>query len=506
MTSSRYEATVCDKQEQRQKMDDAREYDWHRNSSRLLDEQKDHDKVSIPRQHQLINNATYLRPQRGSKRGQSHASVRSALLSFQKTEQLLAKIQSRSPSDRLAALLAIQADFSVVKALIVRMEGLQALVDALAFNSQSHDATRPSPTDQAEWKSAVWEILLMILYNLDALSLDIHDIGHQAIVVMLSLVQKEREDRHRCLALRFLLVESNRSILSINLIVQSGGVSLLVKALSIERDQPASRMLLQLLRLVKAADPRYEQAINSSIQEIATDKDQCVIEYANLLLLVHQQQMDISGLSPTTTDDKKQFSNFMLQESMDTLMSASSSLIHKFIALKCVQRALPEIAFAFVFDHDGIRLLLDILMQRESTVLDTIAVHILQLLARQDDAFRGHVLKYYSRYIAAQRLSAEIKAESIRKAIFDDRRQQCDTSLVPESDALSTASGKAMRPKESGSDLDGDSISGCVADPDTWPIASNFAADMLQSLAFEELVGSSIESSSRLDKDWESIS
>lgn len=92
-----------------------------------------------------------------------------------------------------------------------------------------------------------------------------------------------------------------------------------------------------------------------------------------------------------------------------------------------MRKVLPEIGFAFVFDHGGIPLLWDVLMQTEVTEMTDI--EILRWLARENQAFRDHILDFCSQYAHVQEQETTLKAESIRFQIFGKcKRSDTDAS------------------------------------------------------------------------------
>lgn len=362
-----------------------------------------------------------------------NAPVQSTYISTQPDlcEQLLHLIKNGSLHDRMAALTTLKQDFCTLDTFLARTEGVHELLDLLALDAMEQEVTRDlvqldpnTEADQVDWKSAVWELLMLIVYNLEPLFLDIQDMREVAILPVLALVQKEKDARYRRMALRFLLAEPIQCAQCQDAIVDSGGMVLLVNALAIERDLEALELLLELLRQVAATSPSYEQAINLTVQDIVNSNDASEIEFTNLLLLVHHEQAPTFTPSTTAADHKQQLGQFLLQVSTNTLYVANSNLLHKYIALNYVRKALPEIGFAFVFDHEGIPLLWDILMQSESGTLNALAVDVLRWLALEDDAFRDHIIDFYAEYAAVQELETKLKAAAIRCEILGARTER----------------------------------------------------------------------------------
>lgn len=356
-------------------------------------------------------------------------------------EQLLHLIKNGSLHDRMAALTTLKEDFCTLDTFLARTEGVHELLDLLALDAMEQEVTcdlvqinSSSKADQLDWKGTVWELLMLILYNLEPLFLDIQDIREVAILPVLALVQKEKDARYRRMALRFLLAEPIRCAECQDAIVDSGGMALLVNALAIERDEEALELLLELLRQIATVSPSYKQAVNLTVQDIVNSNDASEIEFTNLLLLVHQEQAPTFTPSTTEADRKQQLGQFLLQASTNTLYVANSSLLHKYIALNCVRKALPEIGFAFVFDHDGIPLLWDLLMQSESGTLNALAVDILRWLAHEDDAFRDHIIDFYTEYAAVQEMETQLKAAAIRCEVLGERtkRKRSNTDSTEE--------------------------------------------------------------------------
>lgn len=219
---------------------------------------------------------------------------------------------------------------------------------------------------------------------------------------MLTLVRKQMKARYRRMALKFLLNARCQET-----IVQSGGISVLVHVLSTERDGRALHLLLQLLHQV--IDQSFSQELDLGVQAIVTSMDPNDIEFANLLLLVCPAEFAFSAAR------KHQF---VLQASTNTLSLASSSVLHKYIALQSLRRALPEIAFAFVLEFEGIPLLWSVLMQSETSKLRALAAAILRWLANEDAAFRDHILEFCSKDSAVQNPKTKLRAAAARHEIF----------------------------------------------------------------------------------------
>lgn len=163
-------------------------------------------------------------------RGESDAR---ALLQWQAAcEQLLEMVKHGSPDVKMSALRTLGRDFNSLEAVVARAERLQELLNALAMD----DSLSPSSESQVDWRGAVWKLLLVILADMDALTMSI---GQAEVESVLTLVQTETGTRYRRMALRFLLARptQRRSSVCQEAIAQSGGVSLLVNVLSTERDQ-----------------------------------------------------------------------------------------------------------------------------------------------------------------------------------------------------------------------------------------------------------------------------
>lgn len=306
-------------------------------------------------------------------------------------------------------------DVYILRAFLSRFKGIQELLDSLTAEAviQSAEAI------ESDWKSAVWELLLLIVYNLSDLGLSIPVIKEHALLPVLALVELKTEASDRCMALRFLLAEPIRCIECQDCIVDNAGLSRFVNALAVECDAEASQLLLDLLHQVSVTSPSYEQEISLTLQGIVdSDDSQRSIQYGNLLLLANQALVPAFPASATAADRNEQLAQLVLQASTNALYVASSSVMVKYMALKSVRKALPEIGFAFVFNCEGIALLWDILMQNDGRV-KTLAVDILRYLAREDDAFRDHILEFYSQYTCVEDADTKFKAAAMRLEIFE---------------------------------------------------------------------------------------
>lgn len=337
--------------------------------------------------------------------------------------QLLAMVTHGSPDVKMAALRTLRSDFHSQEAVAARSECVRDLLNVLAID----DGLNPSSEIQVDWKSAVWKLLFVILGDMDALGLRI---GQAEVASVLTLVQRETRARYRRMALRFLLVRASRrhnSVCQETIVQSEGGISLLVHALSTERDQKASQLLLKLLGEVAAASSSAGQVIDSTVQMVVIRMDPDAIEFTNLLLLIRQAQAPEFARTAPAATRKQELDQLVLQAAIDTLSLASSSVLHKSIALNWVRQALPEIGFAFVFDFEGIPLLSHILVQSESSSVHALAVDILRWLAHEDVAFRDYILELYSEDTAAQDPAARLRAVSIRKEILELSRSPYET-------------------------------------------------------------------------------
>lgn len=414
-----------------------------------------------------------------------------------KCQQLLDIIQSGSPSDRMAALTVLKQDSNTLSCFLARTKAIHELVDVLASDSLEQQATcdlvqlnPSSEADQLDWKGAVWELLMLILYNLKDLNLDIQAIREPILVSVLALVEQQKEAAHRCMALQFLLAEPLRCTEHQAFIVDNGGLSLLVNVLAIERDTEASQLLLELLHQLAAAGTSYEQEIHLTVQGIVdSHDDQRTIEYGNLLLLVNQVQVPAFAPSATDADRKEQIGQLVLQAATNTLYLASSSVLHKSIALNCVRQALPEIGFAFVFDFEGIPLLWDLLMQSADAAVKSLTVDILRLLAHEDDALRDHILEFYSQYTSVQDAETNLRAASIRREIFGERSAAREKRIAHTDEIISDSH-----------------CYGRGLDTEISVPASDCAEKMVRGLSTQHTASSSGNIATRSDDDWELIS
>lgn len=364
-------------------------------------------------------------------------------------------------------------DLIMLRAFLVRTKGLKVLVDLLTLDT-SADCDEE---DHVDWKSAVYELFLLVAHNREALGLNEHDISTIVMLPVLALVRSEREARYRRLALQFLLV--NRSSTCQDAIVESGGISLLVEVLSTECDDATSTLLLELLHSIAATSTSHVQEIDLVVQSIVDSNKPSEFDHTNLLRLVYHEQTPL-GSSETEADRHL----FTLQASVRILLFAGSNALHKYIALNCVRRALPEIGLAFVFDYEGIALLWDIVMVDAHEEMTYIAIEILRWLARENEALRDHILEFFAQYAAVQETETKSKAASIHQQIFGGRNkrkrsasvgcsqgrtnQQSDMDARSEGtegmagcNAATTSSGSSMQPdvpcvKEAGSSSDSD--------------------------------------------------
>lgn len=437
-------------------------------------------------------------------------------------EQLLYLIKTGSLQDRMNALMTLKKDFYTLQTFLFCNEGIHELLDILALDAiEQSDPFNTSSNieahNQLDWKSVVWELLLLIVHNVEPLYLDIQDIRQVAILPVLALVQKEQDACYRRMALRFLLAEPIRCATCQDVMVDSGGLTLLVNALAVERDYEALELLLELLRQAMAMNPSYQQAIDLTVQDIVDRNDASEIEFTNLLL-VHQEQVPTFPPSTTEAERKEQLEQFILQASTNTLYLASSSLLHKYIALNCVRKALPEIGLAFVFDHDGIPLLWDVLMHSEAGSLNALAVDILRYLAREDDAFRDHIIDFYTQYAAVQEMETKIKTAALRCEILGERnkRKRSDTDATDEWIELPSGTSELVSiPKTQAVEAQADQITSgdCEefrlgntpsdSDIDDLEEASDTVADTAQDL--EKRIISPFKEACSSDDDWEIV-
>lgn len=245
------------------------------------------------------------------------------------------------------------------------------------------------------------------------------------------------------MALQFLLTDRN-SIWQ-DAIVESGGISLLVDALSTERDDEVSRMLLELLHSIAASSTSHVQEIDLVVQSIVDSNKPSEFDHTNLLLLVYHEQGSFEPSEIAGADQQKPLKLFILHASVNILLFPGSGPLHKYIALNCLHETLPDIGFVFVFDYSGIPLLWDIVMVNVHEELTYVAIEILRWLARENKALRDHIFDFYTQYSSVEEKETKIKAASIRHQIFGGRnkrkRSAIDSSLERQSDFATTGGG-----------------------------------------------------------------
>lgn len=131
-----------------------------------------------------------------------------------------------------------------------------------------------------------------------------------------------------------------------------------------------------------------------------------------------------------------------------------------------MHNALLEIGFAFVFDHGGISLLWDVIMQTESPQMAHVATEILRWLVRENQGFGDHIFEFCSQYAHVEEEETKLKAETIRCRLFgglgkrkrsdidaSEGRREKQTLLSSENGRLEVDDSKA---KESDSDTGSD--------------------------------------------------
>lgn len=368
---------------------------------------------------------------------------------------LMDMVKTGSPSDRMAAIITLKEELGLTKLelFLKSTGGLSALLDVLEPDEPAADAE----DDPLDWRSALWELLLFILQNREALDLDERDLCSAAIITRVLSLVKAETDRRR--ALQFLLAEPNRSSAGRTFIVESGGIPLLIDALRSERDDETVAQLLELLHNIAASSTSHVQEIDLLVQNIVNCSQPDELDFTLLLLLVYHERLPPYERSETPAERQNHLQQFTLQACVNLLYLASASRLHKYIALKCVRKALPEIGFAFVFDHDGIPLLWDVLMQTEAPAMTDLAIEILRWLARENQAFGDHILDFCSTYGDAQEPETERKAESIRFQIFGGHSKR-KRSGTDGTDASDGRIGKQARFGEPASEIANDDGAG----------------------------------------------
>lgn len=230
-------------------------------------------------------------------------------------EQLLEMIKTGSPSDKMAVLLTLTEDIGLakLKLFLERTNCLKTLLDVL------NDESAAIAEDQLDWRSAGWELLLLVLHNQEFLGLDVTSV---AIAPVLSLVETGKDRRK---ALQFLLTEPNRSSAGQAAIVDSGGISLLVDVLRSEREDETLALLLELLHNIAASSSSHVQEIDLVVQNIVDCSQSDALDFTLLLLIVYHERLPPYESTGTPVDRQKQLSEFALQASVDVLNLASSS-------------------------------------------------------------------------------------------------------------------------------------------------------------------------------------
>lgn len=180
-------------------------------------------------------------------------------------EQLLEMVKTGSASDKMADLITLKEDVGLekLKLFLERTDGLSSLLDVLGDEPAAVAGTEDN---QLDWRSALWELLLFVLHNREALGLDERDFCSTAIIARVLLLMKTETDRRR--ALQFLLTEPNCSSTCQAAIVESGGIPLLVDLLRSERDDETVALMLELLHGIAASSASHVQEIDLLVQNI----------------------------------------------------------------------------------------------------------------------------------------------------------------------------------------------------------------------------------------------